>query len=125
MFQQHFKYIAKACHLQGGGYILITKPNEYDILTTIGAFRGLTVSYDIGPGGNYHIKLTSAEWSTFQVNLGATGTVHQQGIFKDFGIIIIRLLTNHGSQKHFIYFKLQLNVEHSSITSIEAFQYYC
>ena len=121
MFQQHFKYIAKACHLQGGGYILITKPNEYDILTTIGAFRGLSVSYDIGPGGNYHIKLTSAEWSTFQVNLGATGTVHRQGIFKDFGIIIISLLY----QKHFIYFKLQLNVEHSSITSIEAFQYYC
>ena len=55
--------------------MLILKPNQYDILTNIGAFRGLKVSYDIAPGGLYHIRLNSADWSTFQVNLGATGSV--------------------------------------------------
>ena len=62
-------------YIQGGGYMLILKPNQYDILTNIGAFRGLKVSYDIAPGGLYHIRLNSADWSTFQVNLGATGSV--------------------------------------------------
>lgn len=83
----HSKYLFKALgslfrfllnismFIQGGGYMLILKPNQYDILINIGAFRGLKVSYDIAPGGLYHIKLNSADWSTFQVNLGATGTV--------------------------------------------------
>ena len=61
--------------IQGGGYILILKHSQYDILVNIGAFRGIKVTYDIDPRGNYQIKLNSADWSTFQVNLGATGSV--------------------------------------------------
>merc|ERR1712070_549858 len=56
----------------GGGYLLILKVSEYETLTSIGAFRGITVSYDTDPRGNYLIKLSSAGWSAFQVNLGAT-----------------------------------------------------
>merc|ERR1719204_2730893 len=58
---------------QPGGYLLILKPSEYDTLVSIGAFKGIKVSYDIDPSsGNYQMKLNSADWSVFQVNLGAT-----------------------------------------------------
>merc|ERR1719204_2849409 len=58
---------------QPGGYLLILKPSEYDTMVSIGAFKGIKVSYDIDPSsGNYQMKLNSADWSVFQVNLGAT-----------------------------------------------------
>jgi hypothetical protein len=75
LFEALFVRFSKGMLIQGG-YLLILKPSEYDTLVSIGAFKGIKVSYDIDPSsGNYQMKLNSADWSVFQVNLGATGSV--------------------------------------------------
>ena len=60
---------------QGGYYILVLTSEQWELLQKMGVFAGMDVKPTKGADGQYTIKLSEADFATFQVNQTKMGSV--------------------------------------------------